>query len=56
MSYRLAGRGTDFCSCNTPCPCAFGQEPTGGTCKSVICFDIQEGELNGLDLSGTRRC
>ncbi|HVL95665.1 MAG TPA: DUF1326 domain-containing protein [Candidatus Limnocylindria bacterium] len=56
MSYRLAGRGTDFCSCNTPCPCAFGQQPTGGTCKSVFCFDIQEGELDGLDLSGTRWC
>ncbi len=54
MSYRLAGRSTDFCSCNTPCPCAFGQEATDGTCKSVICFDIQQGELDGLDLSGTR--
>lgn len=54
MSYRLAGRSTDFCSCNAPCPCAFGQEPNGGTCKSVICFDIQEGELAGLDLSGTK--
>lgn len=37
MSYRLAGRSTDFCSCNTPCPCAFGQEPTGGTCESLFC-------------------
>ena len=54
MSYRLAGRATDFCGCNTPCPCAFGQEPTSGTCKSVIFFDIQEGELDGLDLSGTK--
>lgn len=54
MSYRIAGRSTDFCNCNTPCPCAFGQEPTGGTCKSVIFFDIQEGESSGLDLAGTR--
>jgi hypothetical protein len=54
MSYRIAGRSTDFCNCNTPCPCAFGQEPTGGTCKSVICFDIHEGELDGLDLSNTK--
>jgi hypothetical protein len=54
MSYRIAGRSTEFCSCNAPCPCAFGQEPTGGTCKGIFCFDIQEGELDGLSLAGTR--
>lgn len=54
MSYRLAGRSTDFCNCDAPCPCAFGQEPSSGTCKSVICFDIRQGEADGLDLSGTR--
>jgi hypothetical protein len=54
MPYRLAGRSTEFCSCNTPCPCAFGQEPTGGTCRGIFCFEIKEGDLDGLDLSGTR--
>jgi hypothetical protein len=54
MAYRLAGRSTELCSCNTPCPCAFGEEPTGGTCEGVFCFDIQEGEADGVDLSGTK--
>jgi hypothetical protein len=54
MPYRLAGRSTEFCSCNTPCPCAFGQEPTGGTCRGIFCFEIKEGDLDGLDLSGTK--
>jgi hypothetical protein len=54
MAYRLAGRSTELCSCNTPCPCAFGREPSGGTCEGLFCFDIQEGQAEGVDLSGTK--
>jgi hypothetical protein len=54
MAYHLSGRTTELCSCNTPCPCAFGQEPTGGTCAGIFCFDIQQGECDGVDLSGTK--
>jgi hypothetical protein len=48
MGYRIAGRCTDLCSCHTPCPCAFGQTPTGGTCAGMYRFDIQEGEYDDL--------
>lgn len=54
MSYHIAGRSTEFCSCNAPCPCAFGQEPTGGTCEGIFCFDIEAGQLDGVDLAGTK--
>lgn len=54
MAYRLAGQSTELCSCNAPCPCAFGQEPTGGRCEGIFAFDFQEGELDGLDLAGTK--
>ena len=54
MSYRLSGRSTELCSCNAPCPCAFGQEPTAGTCSGIFCFDIQEGQCDGVDLAGTK--
>ena len=54
MGYRIAGRCTDLCSCHTPCPCAFGQTPTGGTCAGMFCFDIQEGQYENVDLGGTR--
>lgn len=54
MAYRLAGQSTELCSCNTPCPCAFGQEPTGGRCEGIFAFDIQEGELDGMSLAGTK--
>jgi hypothetical protein len=54
MTYRLAGISTELCSCDAPCPCAFGQKPTGGTCRGVFAFEIQEGELDGLSLAGTK--
>jgi hypothetical protein len=53
MGYRLAGDNTELCSCDVPCPCAFGQEPTGGACQGVFCIDIQEGDVDGVDVGGT---
>src|ERR1700676_1027269 len=54
MTYRLAGYNTEFCSCSTPCPCAFGQTPTGGKCAGIFAFDFEEGNVDGVDVSGTR--
>ena len=54
MAYRLAGQNTEFCSCDVPCPCAFGQIPTGGRCRGIFCFDVKEGHLDGLSLAGTK--
>lgn len=54
MAYRLAGQTTEFCSCDAPCPCAFGQVPTGGRCRGLFSFDVQEGHLDGLSLAGTK--
>jgi hypothetical protein len=41
MAYRLAGRSTELCSHRTPCPCAFGQAPSGGWCEGIFAFDIE---------------
>lgn len=54
MSYRITGHSTEFCSCNAPCPCAFGQDPTGGKCEGIFCFEIEEGEMDGVSLGGTQ--
>ena len=54
MSYRLAGRSVEFCSCQAPCPCAFGQEASWGRCEGLIAFSIEEGEVAGVDVAGTR--
>jgi len=54
MAYRIAGRATELCSCNTPCPCAFGQSPTGGRCRALLVFDVSEGNADGVSLAGTK--
>jgi hypothetical protein len=54
MGVRIAGRCTDLWSCHTPCPCAFGQTPTGGTCAEMFCFEIHDGEYENVSLAGTR--
>ncbi|MBI2303550.1 MAG: DUF1326 domain-containing protein [Chloroflexi bacterium] len=54
MAYRIAGRATELCSCNAPCPCAFGQAPTGGRCRGLMVFEIQEGNADAVSLAGTK--
>lgn len=54
MAYRIAGKATELCSCNAPCPCAFGQAPTGGRCRGLMVFDVQEGNADGVSLAGTK--
>jgi hypothetical protein len=54
MSYRLAGYNTELCSCDAPCPCAFGQTPTGGRCEGMFAFHFEQGEVEGVDVSGTK--
>ena len=54
MGYRLAGRSIEFCSCHAPCPCAFGQEASWGKCEGIIAFLVEEGEVSGMDVAGTK--
>src|SRR5439155_26996156 len=54
MAYEISGTSTELCSCNAPCPCAFGQEPTGGKCNGIFAFDIQGGTCDGVSLAGTK--
>jgi hypothetical protein len=55
MSWNLAGRLVDCCSCNLACPCAFGPgEPNRGWCSGSLTSDIQDGSSDGISLSGRR--
>jgi len=53
MAYRITGHSTEFCSCHTTCPCAFGQAPDRGRCNGVFSFHIESGEANGVKLANT---
>lgn len=59
MGWRLKGRYISACSCTNVCPCSTSSappdNPDGTTdCWGVGVFDVREGNLDDLDLSGTK--
>ena len=59
MAWKLKGRYVSSCSCRNVCPCptssAPPDNPDGTTnCWGVGVFDVREGNMDGVDLSGIR--
>lgn len=55
MAWQLSGQVLETCSCKMLCPCIFGPaEPDQGWCAGALVFDIQQGNSDGVNLSGTR--
>ena len=56
MSWEIAGRSMEMCSCKMLCPYWLGPEiePDEGWCGATLAFDIQQGSSDGVDLSGTK--
>ena len=54
MGYRIAGTYAAVCNCKLICPCPVDGMPTapGGKCHGTLIFRIDEGNLDGTDLSG----
>jgi len=52
MGYRLEGTFLEVCSCDVLCPCWIGEDPDNGTCQSIIAWNFEKGEINGVDVSG----
>ncbi len=54
MTWSLKGTYIGNCSCSLICPCAVDGPPTGpdGTCRGMAVWHIDEGEMDGNDLSG----
>ncbi len=52
MAYELQGRLLEVCSCNVLCPCWIGEDPDGGTCDGVLAWHVDDGQVNGVDVSG----
>jgi hypothetical protein len=51
-TYTLEGQILEACSCNAPCPCWIGEDPDGGACDSFVAYNIERGEIQGIDVSG----
>ena len=52
MTYDISGRLLEVCTCNVLCPCWIGEDPDGGTCDSVFGWAVDEGIVEGVDVSG----
>ena len=56
MAYRLSGTYVAHCDCRQVCACAVDGPPTGkdGQCRGLLVHQVDEGDLDGTDLSGVR--
>jgi hypothetical protein len=56
MSWNLSGRYVETCSCELMCPCnlSFDHGATYDYCRVTLCFDIEQGEIEGTDVSGLK--
>jgi hypothetical protein len=50
--YTISGRLLEVCTCMAPCPCWVGEDPDGGTCDSVLGWRVDDGVVEGVDVSG----
>ncbi len=51
-TYTLQGTLLEACSCRTLCRCWIGEDPDGGACDSFLAYNIEKGEIKGVDVSG----
>jgi len=56
MAWHISGKSTELCSCKMMCPCWLGPEgePDQEWCSAAFGFEIEKGQSDGVDLSGTR--
>jgi hypothetical protein len=52
MAYQLQGRMIEVCSCEAVCPCFVNETPDGGACDVTVAWHIDNGEVEGVDVSG----
>ena len=54
MSWRIAGSYFETCSCDVVCPCtaSLSLGATHDYCRVVLVFDVTDGEVEGVDVSG----
>jgi hypothetical protein len=51
-AYDLKGSLLEVCTCQVLCPCWIGEDPDGGECFSVVAYHLDEGTIQGVDVSG----
>src|SRR6187397_2474904 len=52
VAYQIEGRLLEVCTCNVLCPCWVGENPDYVTCDTTIAWGIENGTIEGVDVSG----
>lgn len=52
MAYTLEGSILEVCDCKVLCPCWIGEDPDNGTRDSIVAYHIDQGTIEGVDVSG----
>ena len=52
MAYDISGKLLEVCSCDVLCPCWVGEDPDQGTCDSALAWQVEQGSIEGVDVSG----
>ena len=50
-TYMVEGRLLEVCTCNAICPCWVGEDPDGDDCQGTIAWYIDNGTVQGVDVS-----
>jgi hypothetical protein len=50
-TYTLEGRLLEVCTCAAICPCWVGLDADGGNCQGVVCWYVDRGTVQGVDVS-----
>ena len=50
--YSLTGSLLEACSCGVLCPCWIGEDPDQGDCRAIVAYHIDDGHVQGVDVSG----
>lgn len=52
--YQLSGSFYEACDCYSICPCWTGGKPDEGECTGIFAWEIEQGSIDGVDVSGLR--
>jgi hypothetical protein len=52
--YQFAGSFYEACDCYSICPCWTGGKPDEGECTGIFAWEIEQGTIDGVDVSGLR--
>jgi hypothetical protein len=52
--YQFRGAFYEACDCYAFCPCWIGNSPDEDECTGAVAWDIEEGSIDGVDVTGRR--